>query len=282
MEASTLEYNVSNVWVDLADGSRVDFAAAAPGPLAESCFVLGIRKCGSSIMNSMVCDLARVNGRHYLDIAGRFYQADVPERLWRQDPASQGLLVPGQVHGGFRAMPLVFARHEVFAAARKILLVRDPRDALVSEYFSNAYSHEMPLENGGSGATQDMMELRRTALQASIEAYVQRQAPALNRTFMEYADTAADPLTKVFHYEDVILAKRRWVRDIADHFGWSADDDGFLDGMMSWADVLPPTERADQFIRKVWPGDHRDKLGREVIGRLNELLAPAMRLFGYE
>ncbi len=277
-----LEQKLSNVWVDLADGRRVTFEAARPGPVQETCFVLGIRKCGSSIMNSMVSDLARVNGRHYLDIAGRFFQADVPERVWRTDPASQNLLVPGQVHGGFRAMPLIFAGHPMFVRARKILLVRDPRDALVSEYFSNAYSHSLPKIETAGGATGDMLALRQAALSASIEAYVLRQAPAIHKTFMEYAEVMDDPRTRLFRYEEVILAKRQWVRDISRHFGWAAEDDGFLDGMMSWADVVPERERMDQFIRKVRPGDHREKLSAPVIAQLNEILAPAMRLFGYE
>ncbi len=271
---------MSNVWIDLAGGQRVSFQAAKPGAQAETCFVLGIRKCGSSIMNSIVTDLAKQNGKFYLDIAGRFFEADIPERIWRHDPATQNLLVAGQVHGGFRAMPLVFARHPLFTASRKILMVRDPRDALVSEYFSNAFSHSLP--SGGQGeATRDLLALRQAALKASIEAYVLRQAPSLNRTFLEYAEIAGDPLTRLFKYEDVILAKRRWVRDIAAHFDWSAEADGFLDGMMGWADVLPPVERAEQFIRKVWPGDHREKLSPPVIEQLNAALAPAMRLFGY-
>jgi hypothetical protein len=258
----------------------VAFPAATPGAAAETCFVLGIRKCGSSVMNSIVADLARQNGKLYRDIAGRFFEADIPERIWRHDPATLNLLVAGHVHGGFRAMPLVFARHELFAASRKILMVRDPRDALVSEYFSNAYSHALPA-GGQGGATQDLLALRAAALTASIEATVLRQAPALNHTFLEYAAVAGDPATRLFRYEDVILSKRRWVRDIAAHFDWSAEADGFLDGMMSWADVLPAVERPEQFIRKVVPGDHRNKLSPRVIEQLNEMLAPAMRLFGY-
>jgi hypothetical protein len=267
--------------VELANGRRVAFPEAPAGPLHETCFVLGIRKCGSSIMNSMVTDLARLNGRHYLDIAGRFFQADVPERVWRNDKASQKLLVPGQVHGGFRAMPLIFATHEVFTQARKILLVRDPRDALVSEYFSNAYSHALPQLDGGGGATAEMLALRQDALKASIETYVLRQAEALNRTFVEYEAVLADPRLLVFRYEDVIFAKRQWVLDIAAHFGWPPPSAATLDGMMGWADVLPDAERADQFIRKVRPGDHIDKLSPAIVERLNALMAPALGLFGY-
>ena len=272
---------MTDVLVDLADGRRVTFQAGEAGILEESCFVLAVRKCGSSLLNSMVADLARQSGRHFLDIAGQFYHADVPERVWRQDPASCLLLVPGQVHGGFRAMPLIFASHPIYAASRKILLIRDPRDALVSEFFSNAYSHALPRIAAGGGATQDMLALRQGALRASLETYVLRQAAALNRTFMEYDATAADPLTLVFRYEEVIMAKRDWVRDIAAHFGWPKPEDAFLDGMMGWADVLPDSERPDQFVRRVRPGDHQEKLSPAVIRRLNDLMAPALERYAY-
>jgi hypothetical protein len=281
MKLPRQDSRVTGSLVTLADGSQVRFDLASPGRLEDTCFILGIRKCGSSIMNSMLGDLAGSNGRHYLDVAGGFFQADVPERVWRHDTASRAVLVPGQVHGGFRAMPLIFTDHPVYRDARKILLVRDPRDALVSEYFSNAYSHTLPQQNSGGGATQEMLALRQTALQASIEDYVLKQAAPLNRTFVEYAGAAADPRTRIFRYEDVILAKRQWMKDIAAHFQWTAPAEGLLDGMMSWADVVPATERRDQFIRKVTPGDHKEKLSPEIIRRLNEALSPALRLFGY-
>ena len=267
--------------VVLADRHPVTFDGAVPGMLADTCFVLGVRKCGSSIMNAMVADLARVSDRHYLDVAGGFFQADIPERVWRNDPMSQKLLVPGQTHGGFRAMPLVFADHDIFKAAQKILLVRDPRDALVSEYFSNAYTHTLPQQDDGVGATKDMLALRQTALKASIETYVLTRAAALDLTFMEYAGLADDPRLKIFRYEDVIFDKRQWLIDIAGHFGWPAPDTVFLNDVMGWADVVPDAEQADQFIRKVRPGDHKDKLGPAVIACLNSIMAPTLRLFGY-
>ena len=62
------------------------------------------------------------------------------------------MIVPGRVYGGFRSMPLVFAQSELYRRSRKILLVRDPRDALVSEYFSLAYSHGLPEAEGDGGA----------------------------------------------------------------------------------------------------------------------------------
>ena len=34
-------------------------------------------------------------------------------------------------------------------------------------------------------------------------------------------------------------------------------------------------------IRRVLPGDHKEKLSAKAIAQLNAMLAPSMRLFGY-
>lgn len=273
--------------IRLADGRSIEFKVEHKAG-AATCFVLGVRKSGSSIMNSMVDALSRINERHYVDIAGRLFQQNILEKDWRTDPAVLQVFAPGNVYGGFRAMPLVFERSSVFQAARKILLVRDPRDALVSEYFSNAYSHSLPGKDaegaGGAhegGAREGMLNMRKVALAAQIEDYVLSRAKDLKHTMMEYARVARDPQTRLFRYEEVIFDKRRWIRDIAAHFSWTAGSPAFLDGMMSWADVVPTEERNTEFVRKVTPGDHKDKLSPGTIARVNELLREPMQVFGY-
>ncbi len=268
--------------IRLADGRSIKFDVDHKAGAANY-FVLGVRKSGSSIMNSMMESLARINGRNYVGIAGRLFGQNIPEKDWRTDPAVLQLFAPGNVYGGFRAMPLVFEQSPVFQAARKILLVRDPRDALVSEYFSNAYSHSLPGKGAASagGAREQMLNLREAALATRIEDYVLSRAKPLNQTLMEYAAVARDKQTRLFRYEEVIFDKRGWLRDIAAHFSWTAGSPAFLDGMMSWADVVPTAERNTEFVRKVTPGDHKDKLGPETIAKLDALLREPMRIFGY-
>jgi hypothetical protein len=267
--------------VTLADGRAVSFEVAGDAERG-ACFVLGIRKCGSSLLNSMLNDLGRLNGFPFVDVGGGFFSANIPEQDWRLDPAVLEALVPGTVYGGFRAMPLIFAQSALYRQSRKILLVRDPRDALVSEYFSIAYSHGLPdVEAGEGGARAEFLALRHQALASSIERVVIERASILGETFLEYADAAADPLARIYHYEDVILDKRPWLRSMAEHFGWQAGSPGFIEGMMGWADKVPAEENSTEFIRRVVPGDHRNKLGASVISELNEILRPAMELFGY-
>ena len=266
--------------IKLADGREVPFELA-DGSAQEPRFVLGIRKCGSSLLNSMLNDLGRLNGMPFVDVGGRFFSANIAEQEWRHDPAVLQMLAPGMVYGGFRTMPLVFAQSPLYRKSRKVLLVRDPRDALVSEYFSIAYSHSLPEADGAGGVRDEFLAMRRATLAASIETVVLERAASMNQAFVEYAEAAADPLTKVYRYEDVILNKRPWVQSMAEHFGWRADMPGMLDGMMGWADKVPTQERSQEFVRRVIPGDHREKLSASVIAALGVALRPAMGLFGY-
>jgi hypothetical protein len=240
-------------------------------------FVFGIRKSGSSVLNSMVAALAQHQQQPYVDIAGTLFQAGVPVAQWQHDPALGALLRPGHVYGGFRNFPSGLSSQRLYRDAPKILLVRDPRDALVSEYFSNAYSHSVPL---GGPAREQMLDLRREALSHSIDAQVLQRAPAMATTLREYLALAADPSVRVFRYEDVIGQKRRLLHDISSHFGWPADE-RFFNLVLSWADVMPTDEDPTRFVRKVAPGDHLDKLSMPVIAQITGLMAEEMRAFGY-
>ncbi|HSI58880.1 MAG TPA: sulfotransferase domain-containing protein [Ideonella sp.] len=255
---------------------NVPFELADDGG-ATSFFVFGVRKSGSSILNSMVAALASHRQLPFLDIGGALFAAGVKVSDWQHDAALGGLLRRGNVYGGFRNFPAGLVGHVLYREAPKVLLVRDPRDALVSEYFSNAYSHSLP--QAGEGREQ-MLDLRREALQSPIDRFVVERAPAMAQTLREYRVLLADPRVRVFRYEDVITEKRRLLADVSAHFGWAVAP-GYVDKIMSWADVLPDAEDPTRFVRKVLPGDHLSKLTPAMIARLDDLLADEMKAFGY-
>lgn len=267
--------------ISLPVGKNVTFQIPpARGDIAF--FALGVRKCGSSIFYSMVQDLARVNGVSFVDVGGVFFDANVREINWRFAPEILQMLRPGAIYGGFRSMPVVFAQSDLFRRSPRVLLVRDPRDALVSEYFSNAYSHHLPeAEGADQGARDNLVKLREAALASSLKRYVLERARFMNKSLTEYAEVSESALTRVFRYEDVIFNKRQLMRDVAAHFGWTDCSEIFLDHMMAWADKRPAEEVPTEFVRRVRPGDHAEKLDAETIRELNSILAPAMHLFGY-
>ena len=178
-------------------------------------------------------------------------------------------------------MPIALAQHPIFRGGPKILLIRDPRDALVSEYFSSAYSHPVPSRTGPDAPMTDLMEgLRREALDTEIDAFVIKRARWMQQAFLGYTEVARLAATIVIRYEDYIFHKPELVRLIARQFGFKVEDDQ-ISQMMTWADKRPATEEPTAFVRRVTPGDHRVKLRPATIDALDELLKPAMDVFGY-
>lgn len=270
-----------SVTLTLANGAQPHFPVPKPHASHSAGFVLGVRKCGSSIMNSMVMALARREGVGFLDIGGLFFKQNIAEADWCPDPALGGLLQSGVCHGGFRTYPAGLAAHPLYREGRKILLLRDPRDALVSEYFSVAYTHKLPKPGHGEGVREALLAERAAARAQELADFVLARAPSMNATMLGYRACLQDSNVAVFFYEDVILQKRAWLLAICRHFGWAAPPARALDHILSWADVVPAQEAPDKFIRRVLPGDHRAKLPRPVIHALNRTLEESMAVFGY-
>jgi hypothetical protein len=250
----------------------------ADKPGAPAFFLFGVRKSGSSILNSMCHALADMNGVNFVDIPGVLFQKGhkVPE--WQRDAALCTLVRPGNLYGGFRNFPFAIQGHEIFAASKKVLQVRDPRDALVSEYFSNAHSHSLPTSGA---AREDLIKLRQEALASDIENYVRRTAPRFKQTLREYLTLKPGQDLKILRYEACIMRKRELLKELCSFFGWTATE-AQLDAIVGWADIVPAEERPTEFIRRVRPGDHVEKLRPRAIKYLNELFAEEMAHFGYK
>jgi hypothetical protein len=243
-------------------------------------FVLGIRKCGSSMLNRVARLLAKYNGYNFVNVAGRMFNETMTVGEWVRDESMERIIKDGNVYGGFRSFPHALRDNPRYVGGEKILLVRDPRDALVSEYFSNAYSHALPSADDSGGARRELLSERSAALSTSIDEYVIRRAPIMRRTFEEFAPVLNDPTTHIFRYEDIIFKKEILVLGIAEHFGWRCDPKK-LEAILGWVDVKPAKENPRQFIRKVSPGDHKEKLQLDTIARIDTELHPVLVSFGY-
>jgi hypothetical protein len=269
-----------NVVVELEAGREVEFDVATDreGP---ACFLLSIYKCGSTMVNNMTKAMARANDTPFVDVDPTFFRAQVPAVQYRRDPALRAILFPGNLYGGFRHMPEAFVEDELFLAGPKILMVRDPRDALVSLYFSNARTHPIPPPIPGAREVTEMMRRsRQEALATDIDTYVVDRAPGMRNAMMAYAQIADWPTLTTVKYEDYVFEKGRLMDVIADRFGWPVRE-RLKEKILEWADVRPAAEDPTSFIRRVRPGDHVEKLRPDTIAALEETLQPALELFGY-
>ena len=248
---------------------------------APARFVLGLRKSGSTLLNKIMHFIAKRNGLHTVDLAGTFFHAGLKANDW-QDTDLTGVIRPGNMYIGFRALPKALSVQPVFTSAQKIFMFRDPRDALVSQYFSDAYSHSLPTGQTETAkeATKDFLAKREKALATDINDYVLQHAPSMDRTFTAYAEVLNSPTTLPLRYEEYIFTKKRMIHNIVDHFGLKITK-GAVETLMGQVDIVPGSEDAKKFVRNVVPGDHRRKLKPETIEKLDNKLKASLKLYDY-
>ena len=268
------------VRVAVGDRGAVAFQVAEGGT-EPACFALGVRKSGSTMLHRIVNLLARRNGVNSVDIAGSFFRAGFRASDWAQADLA-AVVAPGNVYVDFRNFPAPLEKNEEFRRARKVFMFRDPRDPLVSQYFSDAYSHSLPSRETeqGARAAEAFEQKRAEALATPIDAYVLKHARAFDNTLMAYAATLSDPTCLPLRYEEYVFQKRRLIHKILKHFGWSCPP-AQVDAILAQVDEVPEAEDQKRFIRRVIPGDHRNKLQPETIRRLNNQLRESMYHFDY-
>ena len=271
---------LETVPVAIGQGRSLSFEVdpAGKGP---ACFSLGVRKSGSTMLHNIVIFLARRHGTNIVDIPGTASRAGFTVGDWEQ--ADLGAVVrPGNAYTGFRSYPSNLARTEAWREARKIFMFRDPRDALISQYFSDAYSHSLPSAETeeGAKAAEAFLKKRQETLQTDIETYVFKNQRGMQNTLMAYAPLLSDPTCLVLRYEDYVFQKKRLVHRILAQFGWTVAP-GPIEALLGRIDKVPEAEEKTNFVRRVIPGDHRAKLSPTAIRRLDNQMREVLSLYDY-
>jgi hypothetical protein len=193
-------------------------------------------------------------------------------------PAAQSLFLPkGYCYGAFTSYPSEFDI-PIISQCQSTLIVRDPRDLLVSLYYSMRYSHTEPRE--GASNSEIFERARRFAKDRDIDSYVWNAIPTIHAMFSSYARILDLPSLKIFRYENVIYRKREWVAEICDHFRWSVKKSA-RDSIADAFDVFPEQEERNSHVRQVHPGNYKNQLQDATIRRIEAAFAEEMRIFGY-
>jgi len=165
----------------------------------------------------------------------------------------------------------------------KILLtIRDPRDILVSGYYSAAYSHPIPPQE--SGKREAFLAKRNEVRKKSIDEFVLERSERVQDTFIAYQNRL------VSKYNNVILLK--YEQMATDYEGWLDTLSRQLQLTMSSGlktqlieankQQAAKSEDKHRHRRKGQPGDYKEKLKPATIRQLNKQLKPVLDAFGYE
>jgi hypothetical protein len=255
----------------------LDISLEEPAAI-ESFFIFGIHKCGSTLINKIFTDVCTQIKIPCISIPRIAVQQGIPPNIWGKCEALNSLILDGYCYEGFRSYPLFLQQNSLLAQRKKILLVRDPRDAIVSAYFSFANSHKPPAK----GLALKQFNQRREHLKSiDLETYALEHAIQVKQAFNRYNRYLnKDSLLKVYRYEDIIFDKLNWITDMLKFLNLSLSSNQ-IEKIANKHDIVPNSEDINKHIRKVKPGDYEDKLSPESITKLNETLSDVLGRYNY-
>ena len=177
-----------------------------------------------------------------------------------------------------------------------ILHLRDPRDVVVSMFYSYCYMH--------AGEIERHTGYRRAVAEAGIDRFVldmvskrfydYRGDYGIGSRYKKHVGTVLDryqryleelverPNTILTSYEEMVLAFPSWLKKILTAFDLAKEEEtGEVVTARHANSVAAEKEDVWAHKRKVTPGDHREKLKAETIRQLDRVFGPILRRLGY-
>jgi hypothetical protein len=247
-------------------------------PDFPSFFLFAFYKSGSVLVNALVRDLLTESGVPLIDLPAHLLERGIQIETFQCDLAT---LFPlkGYCFAGFREVPTWLMGSNVLRCTRKVVIVRDPRDMLVSFYYSAKYSHPYP----GVQTPQFKAEVdsERWDTELSLDEFCMAYTWLFSKIFWKMRMVLRDQNALVLRYEDFVYDKVGLAKDICRWCGLNIPDERIREFAAAY-DAIPKTDQPHAHIRQVHPGDHKRKLRPDTIAVLNASLANFLDAFSYE
>ena len=255
------------------DSQEVSIDIPPPGDIA-SFFVFALPKSGSVLQDKVFEDVCRLLNIPLVSVAKTAFNQGIEEGNFNADICDI-FVDRGYGFYGFRYLPPYLKGFDL-SKFKKFLLVRDPRDILVSHYFSMKKSHSIP--EGQMG--QKLRQQRQIIQSMDINEYVLSKAKSFQNIFQSYI-ILENSLLKTFKYEDIVFNKIEWIEELLKFLQVDLKRDE-IEKIAKQHDIFPTIEKPDSHIRKVTPGDHREKLDTKTIKSLNQTFAKVLVKYNYD
>jgi hypothetical protein len=256
---------------------RVIEIPVTPHPAFSSCYVFAFPKSGSVLLNNITHALMRETGIPIVDIPAFCFTNGIAIGTVLFD-IDQIFRPKGYCYSGFRVVPANMVGVLNQLSGNKILMVRDPRDMLVSLYYSIKFSHPVP--EAGTAQFFALVNALRGSAAESIDRFCISNADVYLSRFRDYSQLLDHGAVKILRYEDVIFDKLSLARTIRDWFSLDVASTR-LNELVEPFNVLPKDDNPHEHIRQVHPGDHKRKLQPATIEILNATLEKFIRRFDY-
>jgi len=263
--------------VSFVDAKGQTYQVNVPEPAnADSFFAFSMIKSGSTLLHGLMADICKMNQMPVIDIPSGAFQSGTKFQNITSD-VNRIIHERGYAYLGFRAIFQKFKLEINVDNVKNILLLRDPRDVLVSLFFSQKFSHILPKK----GDSRDSMLKNREMLKKlGLDEFVLGRAKVVKRTYENYAFLHKCKQLKMYRYEDVIFEKEAWIHDMVSFLGMSISDKQ-MQYLLNRYDILPDEENPHAHIRQVKPGNYKKHLSQECIEQLNEIFSDVLKQYGY-
>ena len=237
------------------------FSRRRKGP---SIIYFTVHKAASTYLKKVVETLASGKGIACVDYPVLYHQTDFLafEEL-DYNPV-------GHAYGPFRW----YMQLEDIDQYKLLLHLRDPRDTLVSQYFSFGQSH--PIWNEFQAKRKERIE------KMTLEEYVVDAAPQVRERYADYAEhMAGRPNVLFVKYEQMVDDFDGWLDAVAQHLDLADGNARAFRRIKRKRVEKVEKEDPRKHVRQITPGDHVRKLDTRTIDELNKIFGDVLRAFDH-
>ena len=258
--------------LQFCSSSGLTYNVELPGPLEgiKSAYLFSFHKSGSTLMDSMVQHYCRKLGVPTFSLFNSAFDSGVPTDEVMDD-AQVCFSKTGRIYTGFRHYPWFDL---ALTGAPCILLVRDPRDMLVSMYYSISKSHMVPNKHF------KFLKRRKEAASMNVDEFALEKADQYLHSFRKYQQKLPVDTLTTYRYEDVIYTKEAWLTDLVKKLSLPQDK-ALVQKIAQQFDIFPEQEEQDKHIRQVHPGNYKTKLRPQTIEMISECLEEFLQHYNY-
>ncbi len=242
----------------------------------QSVYFYTFHRCSSTLFSKYV--LKNIIGLYHIDYAGKLYKGkEISDITFESKGVVYGPIRLTAPHTSIEYTGLVNKLSDLTFIHDKIaiFLIRDPRDILVSSYYSFARTHSLSVNK----EIREKQEAHRQILQTqTIDEYVLESAPILKNSFetlVRLNNSCGQNV--IIRYEDMI---NNWEQFVSGLTRFVKIKQSVLDNI--YEKTRPREfEDNDSHRRSGKPQAFREKLEKETISSLNASFKDILERFNY-
>jgi hypothetical protein len=227
-------------------------------------------KCASSFAGEIINELTANAGYKHVNFDSYFYHLDKDTDIEYEKIFSKNVFrVSGFIYGPMRHYQPI----PEIKQYKTLLILRDPRDVLVSHYYSAKYSHEV--------STTKMLQKRRIAQGQDIDEFVLERLEEFAIIYEQYKLNILPLEGTIFvRYEDMISNPKDFIIKLYKILKINVDIE-HIEEIVKNRMAMPKREDKYSHRRSGKSGQYLEKLNSKTVKAINSRLANVIDTFGF-